>query len=192
MHWDVLELVDLELIVSQDYSVPVLMRATIDQVMRKQFNNVQADEELRAVVEKFVPGEFTCIPVVNASGGLVGIVEAHDLLRAEPADHHFTMRELARQDYVVAYPGEAVDRVQRDMMLKNVEDVIVVESPRNRKPIGIARANDILELRRWLLEEETGELRRVTLDEPAESLGVKLDQNADGKPKPSGSSIQNK
>lgn len=168
------KLVKRGLIVSQDYSVPVLMRARIDQVMRQQFNVVQADEELRVVIEKFVPGEFGFIAVVDAAGMLVGIIEAQDLLRIEPPDHHFTMRELARQDYVLAFPGESVDRVHRDMMLKNVENVAVVESPHSLKLVGVARAHDILELRRWLLEEETGELRRATLDRPAESPGVKL------------------
>jgi CBS domain-containing protein len=150
------------------------MRARIDQVMRKEFNVLQADEELRAVLEKFLPGDLGLIPVVNASGILIGIVEAHDLLRIEPPDHHFKMRELVRQDYVLAYPGESVDQVHRDMMLKNVENVVVVESSRVLKPVGIARANDILQLRRWLLEEETGELRRATLDKPEESPGLGL------------------
>ncbi len=175
------KLVKRGLIILQDYSVPVLMRARIDQVMRKQFGVVKADEELRAVIEKFVPGEIAFIPVVNSSDVLIGIVEAHDLLRMEPPDHHFTMRELARQDFVIAYPGESVDRVHRDMMLKNVENVVVVESSRSLKPVGIVRANDILELRRWLLEEETGELRRATLDEPEESPGVKLAEKLEGK-----------
>jgi chloride channel protein, CIC family len=170
------KLVKRGLIILQDYSVPVLMRARIDQVMRKQFAVVKADEELRAVIEKFVPGDIAFIPVVNASDILIGIVEAQDLLRIEPPDHHFTMRELARQDFVIAYPGESVDRVHRDMMLKNVENVVVVESSRSLKPVGIVRANDILELRRWLLEEETGELRRVTLDQPEESPAVKLEE----------------
>jgi H+/Cl- antiporter ClcA len=168
------KLVKRGLIVLQDYSVPVLMRARIDQVMRKEFNVLQADEELRAVLEKFLPGDLGLIPVVNASGILIGIVEAHDLLRIEPPDHHFKMRELVRQDYVLAYPGESVDQVHRDMMLKNVENVVVVESSRVLKPVGIARANDILQLRRWLLEEETGELRRATLDKPEESPGLGL------------------
>jgi chloride channel protein, CIC family len=87
-------------------------------------------------------------------------VEPHDLLRTEPPDHHFKMRELARRDYVLAYPGEAVDQVHRDMMLKDTENVVVVEADGIRKPIGVARANDILQLRRWLMEEETLEPRR--------------------------------
>jgi hypothetical protein len=79
------------------------------------------------------------------------------------------MRELARQDFVIAYPGELVDQVHRDMMLKNTENVVVVEADGLRKPIGIARANDILQLRRWLMEEETREskerLRETTVRE---------------------------
>lgn len=165
-----IKLVKRGLIVTQDYSVPVLMRARIDQVMRKDFNLVHADEQLRAVVRKFLPGDIGCIPVVNSHNSLLGIVEAHDLMRIEPPDHHFTMRELARQDYVLACPGESVDQVQRDMMLKNVENVVIVQSRASMNPIGVARANDILQLRRWLLEEESGELRRDTLDHPGQSI----------------------
>jgi hypothetical protein len=51
-----------------------------------------------------------------------------------------------------------VDQVHREMMLKNVENVVVVESHTDRKPIGIARANDLLQLRRWLMEEDTREI----------------------------------
>src|SRR5579875_2923175 len=151
------KLVKRGLIVLQDYSVPVLMRARIDQIMQKQFTLFNADDELRHVLETFVPGELALFPVVDQAGALLGIVEPHDLLRTEPPDHHFKMRELARRDYVLAYPGEEVDRVHRDMMLKNTENVVVVEDNGLRKPIGIARANDILQLRRWLMEEETRE-----------------------------------
>jgi chloride channel protein, CIC family len=151
-----IKLVKRGLIILQDYSVPVLMRARVDQVMEKQFKVIQGEDELRKVLPTFAPKE-TLIPVVNKAGGLVGIVEPHDLLRTEPPDHHFRMRELARQDFVLAYPGESVDRVHRDMMLKDTENVVVVEPDGSRKPIGIVRANDILQLRRWLMEEETRE-----------------------------------
>ncbi|MGC2300552.1 MAG: chloride channel protein, partial [Acidobacteriaceae bacterium] len=150
-----IKLVKRGLIVLQDYSAPVLMRAKIDQVMRKEFPQFSAEEELRTVLEKFVPGDGSLMVVVDAAGALVGIVEPHDLLRTEPPDRHFKMRELARRDFVLAYPGELVDQVHRDMMLKNTENVVVVEANGPHKPIGIARANDILQLRRWLMEEET-------------------------------------
>ena len=114
------------------------------------------------------------VPVVDAMGELVGIVEARDLLRTDEAARKAKLGDLARQDYVIAYPGELVDMVHRAMMRKEVENVVVVESRTSRKPVGLARANDIPTLRRWLLVEEGGELRRATLDEPADSPGVKL------------------
>lgn len=163
-----IKLVKRGLIVLQDYSVPVLMRARIDQVMRKEFSVVHADDELRTVLENFVPGDTALIPVVDSNGLLTGILEPHDLLKTEPPDHHFNMRELARPDFVLAYPGESVDRIHREMMLKNVENVVVVESHGLRKPIGIARANDILQLRRWLMEEESRESRTAGAGKPAE------------------------
>jgi chloride channel protein, CIC family len=161
-----IKLVKRGLIVLQDYSVPVLMRARIDQVMRKQFSQLQAEEELRTVIQDYVPGDVSFIPVVEKDGTLAGIVEPHDLLRAEPPDHHFRMRELARRDFVLAFPGESIDQVHRDMMLKNTENIIVVQPGDPRKPIGIARANDILQLRRWLMEEEMREERTSTLQNP--------------------------
>ncbi len=168
------KLVKRGLIVLQDYSAPLLMRARIDQVMRTEFPVLHAEDDVSQAVAHFPPDEAGFVPVVDAQGNLIGIVEARDLLRAVEPGRVKTLRALAHQNYVLAYPGESVDCVHRDMMRKNVENVVVVESTYSSKPVGIARANDILALRRWLLEEESGELRRATLDEPAESPGVKL------------------
>jgi H+/Cl- antiporter ClcA/CBS domain-containing protein len=168
------KLVKRGLIVLQDYSAPVLMRARIDQIMRKEFPIFHAEDNLAHALTQFPPGEAGFVPVVDAMGDLVGIVEARDLLRTDEAARNAKLGDLARQDYVVAYPGELVDMVHRAMMRKEVENVVVVASRTSRKPVGLARANDILTLRRWLLVEEGGELRRATLDEPADSPGVKL------------------
>ena len=168
------KLVKRGLTVLQDYSAPVLMRARIDQVMRTGFPVFHPEDDLTKAIAQFPPEEAGFVPVVDAQGDLVGIVEARDLLRAHQPGCNETLRELARQDYVLAHPGESVDCVHRKMMRRNVESVVVVERGRASRPVGIARANDILALRRWLLEEETGELRRATLDEPAASPNVKL------------------
>lgn len=156
------KLIKRGLIVLQDYSVPVLMRARIEDVMQKRFSVVEGDAELRTILKKFTPENVELLPVVDKKGALLGIIEPHDMLKSDTKDHHFTMRELARRDYVQAYPGDLVDRVNREMLLKNVENVIVVESHASPKPIGIVRANDILQLRRWLLEEETREVKHPT------------------------------
>ncbi len=164
------KLVKRGLIVLQDYSAPVLMRARISQVMRKDFTVFKADDELRTVLETFVPGDGSFMPVVDAAGALVGIVEPHDLLRNDSPDHPLKMRDLARQDFVRAPTGELVDQVHREMLRKSTENVVVVSDTNGpHKPVGIARANDILQLRRWLMEEETREPRKSARQQPAVS-----------------------
>jgi len=147
------KLVKRGLIVLQDYSVPVLMRSRIEQVMRKEFSAIPADADLSDVVEQFSPEATGVLPVVEKDGTLVGIIEAHDLLK-ENVNHPMKAREIARQNYVIAFPGETVDKVAHEMLARDAESVVVVEEGGVARPIGIARAVDILRLRRWVLEEE--------------------------------------
>jgi predicted transcriptional regulator len=146
------KLIKRGLIVRQDYSVPFLLRARVEQVMRKNFTVIRADQGVRAVVQDVSPEQAGIIPVVDEEGRLSGIIEAHDLLKGIDADPK--VREIARQDFVVARPEETVDEVTRDMLLHNAENIVVVEGDGGQKPIGVARAADILRLRRWVIEEE--------------------------------------
>jgi len=147
------KLVKRGLIVSQDYSVPVLMRSRIEQVMGRKFTTIGADQDLQEVVRDLATENGEVFPVIENDGRVVGVVEAHDLLK----DPHrpIKVRDIARQDYVVAYPGDTVDRVTRDMIARNVESVILMDGAASAKPIGVARAADILRLRRWVMEEES-------------------------------------
>jgi CBS domain-containing protein len=147
------KLIKRGLIVRQDYSVPVLMRARIEQVMRKDFTAVGPDDDIRTVLREVTPEATGVIPVVGKNGNLAGIIEAHDLLRG--VDSNLKVRDIARQDYIVARPGQTVDEVTRAMILRNAENVVVVDQDGEVTPIGVARAADILRLRRWIVEEET-------------------------------------
>lgn len=62
------------------------------------------------------------MPVMDADGALIGIVEPQDRMRAELPDRRFRMRALARRDHVPADPGESVDPAHRHTMLKNTEN----------------------------------------------------------------------
>jgi len=150
------KLIKRGLIVRQDYSVAFLMRARIEQVMRKNFAVVPAEAQVESVVRDVISPENTgLLPVVERDGRLVGIVEAHDLLRS--SGKNLQMREIARQNYVLARPGDTVDAVTRLMLARESENVVVVEEKRDNEPIGVVRAADILRLRRWTLEEESHE-----------------------------------
>jgi H+/Cl- antiporter ClcA len=146
------KLIKRGLIVRQEHSVPVLLRARVQEVMRKNFTVVSTDDHVQAVIRDVSPEQTGIIPVIEGNGNLVGIIEAHDLLTGIESNPQ--VREIMRQDYVVAHPGETVDEVSRDMIVHNVENIVVVEGNGLLKPIGVARAADILRLRRWVIEEE--------------------------------------
>jgi len=146
------KLIKRGLIVRQDYTVPVLLRGRVEQVMRKNFTAINADDRVQAVVREVSPEQAGVIPVIERDGGLAGIIEAHDLLRGFDSDPQ--VREVMSQDYVAARPQETVDQVTRDMVIHNVESIVVVEGDGLLKPIGVARTADILRLRRWVIEEE--------------------------------------
>ncbi|MBZ5545340.1 MAG: chloride channel protein [Acidobacteriia bacterium] len=150
------KLVKRGLIVRQDYTVPVLMRARIEQVMRRNFSPIAADSEVESVVLQIAPELTAALPVIDKDGHLVGIIEAHDLLKG----NHKPLKvgEIARQDYVTAHLGDTVEDVTKLMLAQNVENVVVVEEGPSPKPVGVARAADILRLRRWVIEEESDEL----------------------------------
>jgi chloride channel protein, CIC family len=58
------------------------------------------------------------------------------------------------------------------MILKNVETLWRFNPGQTMNVVGVVRANDILQLRQWLLEEETGDLRRSTLAKPSGQSGL--------------------
>ena len=147
------KLVKRGLMVLQDYSVPVLMRTRIEQVMRKEFTTLKPEDEVKSVFRDVTPETTGVIPVVEKDGQLVGIVEARDLLKGVDSD--LKVRDVARQDYVVARRGESVRIVIGEMEAHNTENVVVVDRDGNTTPIGVARSADILRLSRWITEEES-------------------------------------
>jgi CBS domain-containing protein len=147
------KLIKRGLIVLQDYSVPVLMRARIEQVMRKEFTTVKPEDDVKIVVRDVTPETTGVIPVIEKDGQLAGIVEARDFLKG--VDSNLRVRDIARQDYVVARRGQSLRQVIGEMDAHNTENVVVVDRNRNTAPIGVARAADILRLSRWIAEEES-------------------------------------
>jgi H+/Cl- antiporter ClcA/CBS domain-containing protein len=143
------KLVKRGLIVLQDYSVPILMRSRIEDVIRKEVTPIRADASVQTVLGSFRDGNIGAVPVVEENGGLLGVIEAHDLLKE--FNHPMKVREITRKDFVLAQPGDTVDKVTREMISRNAESVVLVE---NAKPVGVASATDILQLRRWIMEEE--------------------------------------
>jgi chloride channel protein, CIC family len=128
------KLIKRGLIVRQDYTVPVIMPGRVDEVMRKNFAVVKADDSVETVSRNVSPDHTGIIPVVEQDGTLAGILEPHDLLKKTAPNSK--IREIMRQDFVTACPGDSVDDVAREMVTFNFENIIVVDSQASRKPVG--------------------------------------------------------
>jgi predicted transcriptional regulator len=120
--------------------------------MRKEFTTVRPEDEVKIVVREVNPETTGAIPVVERDGHLAGILEARDLLKG--VDSNLKVRDIARQDYVLARRGQTVGQVMGEMERRNAENVVVVDGDGNATPIGMARAADILRLSRWIAEDE--------------------------------------
>src|SRR5437879_7640538 len=87
------------------------------------------------------------MPVVERDGTILGVIEAHDLLKSD--GEGIKIRDIARSDYVLARPEETVDEVTRDLLKRNAENIVVVEGASQSKPVGVVRRS----------EEHTSELQ---------------------------------
>ena len=146
------KLIKRGLLVRQDYTVPMLMRGRVESAMDPKFTLIRAEDQVQAIESEGPPDSAGLMPVVGTDGRLVGIVEAHDLLKGLGSARK--VQDVMRHDYIVALPKETVDEVTRDMVIYDVDNIVVVEGYDSMKPIGVARAGDILRLRRLLIEEE--------------------------------------
>jgi H+/Cl- antiporter ClcA len=126
------KLIKRGLIVRQDYTVPVLMPGRVEQLMRKKFKIVKAEDPIEALLHDVSPEQTGIIPVVEQDGRLAGILEPPDLFKN--TDGHQKVREIMRQDFVTAYPGESMEEVAQQMVTFNAENIIVVDD--SKKPIG--------------------------------------------------------
>ena len=128
------KLIKRGLIVRQDYTVPVLTPGRMDQFMRKDFTVIPAEKAIDKVSRDVAPGQTGIIPVVERDGRLAGMIEPPDLVKS--ANGHRSVREIMRQDFVTAYPGDSVDDVAQELVTRNFENIIVVEGITSRKPVG--------------------------------------------------------
>ncbi|MGO8788811.1 MAG: chloride channel protein [Terriglobia bacterium] len=172
------KLIKRGLIVRQDYTVPMLMRWRIDKAMRTNHTVINADDNVQAIAPEVSSEPTGVIPVVNAEGSLAGIVSAHDLLKGFESNPK--VRDIMRQDYVVARVGETIDDVTRDMVTHDVENIVVVEGHGATKPVGVARAADILRLRRWMIDEEDFRKQPVAEKPPAPRMADANDSQPRG------------
>ncbi len=128
------KLIKRGLIVRQDYTVPVPIPGRVEQFMRKNFTAVKAEDSVETITRNITPEQTGIIPVVEQDGSLAGMLEPQDLLTNN--HKNVKVRQIMRQDFVKAYPGDCLDDIAHELVTYNAENIIVLDSASSMKPIG--------------------------------------------------------
>jgi H+/Cl- antiporter ClcA/predicted transcriptional regulator len=154
--------------VSREYSVDPLERLCISDVMSTNVVSVPAGLRLKALVEGFFLGEgrkHQGYPVVDESGGLIGVVTRSNLMGewfdaltqggTEALDVGPVITyDLLDRSPVTAFPGESCRTAAERMAREGVGRLPVVSLDNPRHVIGIITRSDLLKPRVQHLEEE--------------------------------------
>ena len=145
---------------SCEYSIDPLELLYAREVMRTKIAALSATSTLREVQHSLRSDhrqKQRLLPVVDAEGGLAGVVTRGDIreqieLGGEPALKKL-LSELVHSSVVAAYPDEPLRIVVHRMAEKGITRLPVVERD-SRKLLGLLSLDDLLKARSRHLEEE--------------------------------------
>ncbi|MDP2450277.1 MAG: CBS domain-containing protein [Polaromonas sp.] len=108
------------------------MSQTISSLMHREVIQVGPDDTLQAVEAKLVALDLSWVPVVDASGVVMGVISSADLVRAHaegtPAPK-VSAWQLCTYKPVTVRPDATLSEVARLMTEGNIHHVVVAEGP---------------------------------------------------------------
>ena len=143
--------------VGRHYGVDPFTMSTVRQIMTDDVETLDAGATVGDARARFVKGGHGAYPIVEAGGGLKGIVSRGDVIReAKPDDE--PVLGIASTDLVCVTPDDSAYRVLQVMVDEEVEHVPVV---RDNLLVGICSRTDLLRIRRAQFETERWPIRRL-------------------------------
>lgn len=108
------------------------MSQTIASLMNREVTQVGPDDTLQAVEAKLVAQGLSWVPVVDASGVVMGVISSADLLRAHAEGKtapKVSAWQLCTYKPVTVHPDATLAEVARLMTEGNIHHVVVAEGP---------------------------------------------------------------
>jgi len=108
------------------------MSQTIASLMNREVTQVGPDDTLQAVEAKLVAKGLSWVPVVDASGVVMGVISSADLLRAHAEGKtapKVSAWQLCTYKPVTVRPDATLGEVARLMTEGNIHHVVVAEGP---------------------------------------------------------------
>jgi CIC family chloride channel protein len=125
--------------------VEVLDTLTVSEVMQTETNTLLESDPLAVASEVFARTHHHGLPVVNASGELVGILTVQDIERVQsegPAQP--TIGAACTRELLTAFPDETIGAALRRMSTRDVGRLPVVARDNRRNLLGVLRRTDLV------------------------------------------------
>ncbi|HQP72342.1 MAG TPA: CBS domain-containing protein, partial [Methanoculleus sp.] len=123
----------------------------VREIMDRRVISITEDEDIRVAAKKLLKGETNHLPVVDASGLLVGIVTTYDVSKAVVSDGRFRrVKDIMTRNVIRTTPDEPVDIAAQKLEQNNISALPVVDA--GNRVVGILSAIDLGKLlpgRRW-------------------------------------------
>lgn len=126
--------------------VEVLEGITVGEVMDQGGRVLEASDTLQAAADIFAQTRHHGLPVLDASGQLVGILTVQDLERAQTgnAASVTTVGQACTRDLLVTYPDETIGLALRRMGVRDVGRLPVVARDNPKRLLGVLRRVDLV------------------------------------------------
>ncbi len=138
----------------------VMGRIKVAQVMVSDVTTVLPKTPLRRLLEIMVEQERFYLPVVDASGDLLGIVSIHDVrpvLLEERITRIVNAGDIATEKVMVLTPDDDLNKAMEKFSVKDIEEIPVVREAGSKSVIGMVRRRDVIAAyNREVLRKEGG------------------------------------
>ena len=123
---------------------PVILETiSVGEIMTKE--PVYVTEEMTLFDVESLIGEtgHDCFPVVNGRMEVIGIIGIKDILKKPSSLKRMSVRRFLRRAYGVTYPTETAEDAFEKLMAYDQNLLPVVESPTNKRLVGVVTKRDI-------------------------------------------------
>jgi len=144
--------------VFREYSVDILERVHVEDVMSKKVVAIPASMRVKVVVSRYFSGshKHRGYPVVDGQNQLVGVIAPSDILKRPPLTNRENppIRDLIDQSPIVAFLGENCRQAASRMASHGIGRLPVVDRSHPKKIVGILSRSDLFKPSLKHLDEE--------------------------------------
>ena len=129
----------------QGRDIDILDTITVGEVMVTDVVALQESDSLEAATDLFIRTRNSCLPVVNKTDELIGILTAQDIDRTnnEEKNAALTVGEACTRELLIAYPDETIGTALQRIGIRDIGQLPVVSRNNPRRLVGLLGNADI-------------------------------------------------